>query len=62
MLVLFGWRPMLLGTVQLTLVAAYTLALSVYMPGLWANLFGPLLKNLPILAAIGVWMAIEPDR
>lgn len=61
-LVLYGWRPAVLGTIQIALVAGYTIALTLAIPALWMNLFGPLLKNLPVLAAVGVWMAIEPDR
>jgi hypothetical protein len=32
------------------------------MPNLWADGYGPLLKNLPILAAIAVWTALQDDR
>lgn len=51
-----------LGIFQLTLVAAYTLGLSLLMPLLWLDPFGALLKNLPILAAIGVWTALQDDK
>lgn len=51
--ILVRWRARLLGAIQLIVVAAYTIALSLLAARLWANPLGPLLKNLPILAAIG---------
>lgn len=61
-LVLFRWRPRLLGPVQLLVVVGYTVALSVVAPGLWADPFGVLVKNVPILVAIGIWTVLEDDR
>lgn len=60
-LVLLGWRPGLLGVVQLLAVAGYTLGLSLLVPELWLDPFGPLLKNLPILALIAVWMTLAKE-
>lgn len=57
-----GWRPRLMGVVQLGLVAFYTVALTVIAPGLWLDPFGALLKNLPVLAAIAAWMALRDER
>jgi uncharacterized protein YbjT (DUF2867 family) len=37
---------------QLALIAAYTLIVSVNLPEFWLHPFGPLLKNLPLMAAI----------
>jgi nucleoside-diphosphate-sugar epimerase len=37
---------------QLVLIAAYTAIVSVYLPEFWLHPFGPLLKNLPLMAAI----------
>ncbi len=45
-----------------TVVLGYTIALSVAAPALWLDPFGPLLKNLPILAAILAWMAMGDGR
>jgi uncharacterized protein YbjT (DUF2867 family) len=56
------WRPGLLAQLQLLLVAGYSLALTVAVPALWADPFGPLLKNLPILAAIAVLAVLERER
>lgn len=55
-------RPRLLGLLQLTVIMLYTIALSIALPGLWVDPLGPLLKNIPILVLVLVWMAIESDR
>ncbi|HWT96247.1 MAG TPA: SDR family oxidoreductase [Terriglobales bacterium] len=43
---------------QIVIVVAYTIALTIVAPALWADPLGPLLKNLPILAAIAAWAAL----
>ncbi|MEA2801580.1 MAG: hypothetical protein QOE49_1675, partial [Rhodospirillaceae bacterium] len=55
-------RPRLVAGAQVVVVLGYTLGLSVLAPSLWLDPFGALLKNLPILAAIGVWAALEEER
>ncbi len=57
-----NWRPRLMGFVQLAMVVAYTVGLTVLAPVLWLLPLGGLLKNLPILALIGVWMVLEEER
>ena len=56
------WRPRALALVQLGVVMAYTVALTLLAPGLWLEPFGPLVKNVPILAAILAHAAIERER
>src|SRR5207248_4982954 len=46
------WRPALLAVMQLILVIGYTAGLTYARPALWFDPFGPLLKNLPIMATI----------
>jgi uncharacterized protein YbjT (DUF2867 family) len=48
--------------VQLWVVAGYTAALSWAAPGLWLDLFGPLVKNVPILALILVYRILREER
>lgn len=47
---------------QLALVLAYTLLISIGLPEFWWHPFGPLLKNIPLLAMILVLHALDrPD-
>jgi hypothetical protein len=48
--------------VQLALVIGYTIGLTLVLPGLWADPFGALLKNIPILALIGVNAVLSESR
>lgn len=48
-LVLSGRRA---TAAQLIVIAGYTLALTVAVPSLWLDPLGPLLKNIPIVAAV----------
>lgn len=61
-LVLIRWRPGALAAVQVVAVVAYTVLASLIAPFAWADPFGALLKNLPILAAILALAALEQDR
>ena len=51
---------------QLLLIAFYTLVISLRLPEFWAHPYGPVLKNLPMLAAIAALHALDqphgPDR
>ena len=46
------WRPTrtLAYALQIALVAGYTVIISLWLPEQWAHPFGPVLKNLPLLA------------
>lgn len=59
---LIRYRPRLVAAAQLVLVLSYTLGLGILDPVLWADPFGGLLKNLPILAAILTWAVLEEER
>ena len=59
---LVRWRPRWMAAIQMAVVAGYTILLTVLAPALWLEPFGALLKNLPILALIGVWMVLEEER
>ncbi|HVP70155.1 MAG TPA: DoxX-like family protein, partial [Gemmatimonadaceae bacterium] len=61
-LVLARWRPPVLAGIQVVVIAVYTLAGTAMEPGLWAAPLGPLLKNLPIVAAALALGAIEDER
>lgn len=45
---------------QAVLILSYTAIITVALPGFWLHPFGPILKNLPMLALIGALYATEP--
>lgn len=51
-------RPVWAG--QLLLIAAYTLLITVFLPEYWLHPYGPIIKNLPLMAAIALAWALEP--
>jgi len=56
------WRTALMAAAQLAVVAGYTAVLTASAPGLWVEPFGPLLKNLPFVAAVLAWAGLESER
>jgi DoxX-like family len=55
----FGWRVRLMGAIQIVLMLGFMAILSAAMPELWLHPFGPLTKNVPLIAATLVMMALE---
>ncbi|HET8747328.1 MAG TPA: NAD(P)H-binding protein [Ramlibacter sp.] len=51
-------RPVWLA--QAALVAGYTVLITVFLPEYWLHPYGPITKNLPILALIGLLWSLEP--
>ncbi|RYY54407.1 MAG: SDR family oxidoreductase, partial [Comamonadaceae bacterium] len=51
-------RPVWLA--QLALVGGYTVLVSAFLPEYWLHPYGPVSKNLPILASIALLWALEP--
>jgi uncharacterized protein YbjT (DUF2867 family) len=52
-----------LWRVQMLLIVIYTVIITVYLPEFWLHPYGPVLKNLPLLAAIGMLHEFEqPDE
>ena len=61
-MLLAGWRPVLVGAVQLAAMAAYT-GIALALPAeYWLHPFAPLLKNLPLALAILIMMTLEDRR
>lgn len=58
--VLSPWRSKWLWALQMVVVIAYTLVLTLKLPAFWLHPFGPLAKNLPFLAVL--WLLYEIDR
>ncbi|MCD6078701.1 MAG: hypothetical protein K0R89_2639 [Ramlibacter sp.] len=55
------WRPWV-WLAQLALIGGYTVLITVFLPEYWLHPYGPISKNLPILAAILLLWALEPRR
>lgn len=45
---------------QIALIAGYTVLVTLFLPEYWLHPYGPISKNLPILALIGLLWALEP--
>ncbi len=56
---LVGWRPVLVGALQLAAMAAFSLIAIALPAEYWLHPFAPLVKTLPIAAATLVMMALE---
>jgi uncharacterized protein YbjT (DUF2867 family) len=54
-----GWRRWTWAT-QLVLIGVYTVLISLFLPEYWLHPYGPLSKNLPMMAAIALLWALEP--
>ncbi|MES2262824.1 MAG: SDR family oxidoreductase [Pseudomonadota bacterium] len=48
-----------LWPLQLALVGGYTVLMTAYLPGFWLHPFGPLIKNLPLLALMLVLWRLD---
>jgi uncharacterized protein YbjT (DUF2867 family) len=59
---LANWRPSWIAWLQIAVVAAYTIGLTLIAPALWLDPFGGLLKNLPILALMLVHLVLVEER
>lgn len=57
-----NWRPVTLAAHQAGIIAAYTIALAILEPSLLTDPIGPLLKNLAILALVGIYRVLEQER
>lgn len=53
------YPPRWLWLAQIALILGYTLLISLYLPEFWLHPYGPLLKNLPLLAALWLLLAFE---
>jgi len=53
------WRRRL-WFAQIGLIVVYTLIISVRLPEFWLHPYGPLTKNLPMLALLALLLALEP--
>jgi hypothetical protein len=62
LLLLAKWRTRWVGTLMIGSLLAYTLFIGVQLPGSWMDPFGGLLKNLALLPAVAIMMALADRR
>lgn len=55
-------RRRLLWLLQMALIAGYSVIVSIELPEFWLHPYGPILKNVPVLAAIYLLYSLEPRR
>jgi hypothetical protein len=53
------WRRGLWLT-QAALIVGYTVLITLFLPEYWLHPYGPIAKNIPLLALIGLLWALEP--
>ena len=61
-LTLIGYRLQAMLSLQMLVIAIYTLLLSFLAPYHWLHPFGPVLKNLPLLVSIYILSRLEKFR
>jgi hypothetical protein len=54
-------RRRLLWLAQIALIVFYTAAITLHLPEFWAHPYGPILKNVPLVAAIWLLYQLEED-
>jgi nucleoside-diphosphate-sugar epimerase len=59
---LLNYKPALIGVLQLATVAIFTLLATFALPWAWAEPFGPLTKNIAVVLATLVMIALEARR
>lgn len=62
LLLLARWRPRLVGALMIASLAGYTAFIGTMLPGAWLDPFGGLLKNVALLPAVAVMMAMAERR
>jgi nucleoside-diphosphate-sugar epimerase len=56
---LCNFRPALMGLVQIATITGFTLLATIAVPSAWIEPFGPLTKNLPLVLATAIMIALE---
>jgi hypothetical protein len=47
---------------QVAIMLAYMAVISIFLPEFWLHPFGPLIKNLPLLAATLIMLILEEEK
>jgi hypothetical protein len=59
---LFMRRRRMLWLAQFVLILGYTIIITIKLPEFWLHPYGPILKNLPLLACIALLYSLEARR
>jgi hypothetical protein len=59
---LFLPRRRLLWLLQIALILLYSVIITIKLPEFWLHPYGPILKNLPMLAALYMLYTLEDSR
>ncbi len=59
---LFNYRIVFMGFLQCILILFYTFIISILLPTYWLHPFAPIAKNIPLLVATLIMMALESER
>jgi uncharacterized protein YbjT (DUF2867 family) len=59
---LLRWRLRQVVAVQVSIMLAYMGVISIFLPEYWLHPFGPLIKNLPLLAATLIMLILEEEK
>ncbi|MCL9685076.1 NAD(P)H-binding protein [Legionella maioricensis] len=59
---LLNIKPKKTGLLQILIISVYSAILTWKIPNLWFEPFAPLAKNIPLLAAVLISLALESDR
>lgn len=62
LLILAGRTPRWLWAAQLALIAGYSMIVALFLPEFWLHPYAPMVKNLPIAAAIFLLLLLEPKK
>jgi uncharacterized protein YbjT (DUF2867 family) len=59
---LLRWRLRQVVAAQVAIMLAYMAVISIFLPEFWLHPFGPLIKNLPLLAATLIMLILEEEK
>ncbi len=59
---LLRWKLGWIVFFQITIMAAYTVAISIALPEYWLHPFGPVVKNIPVLVATLILLILEEKK
>jgi len=60
--VLFNYQLKIVGLIQLLIIIAYTLLISIFLPEQWAHPFGPISKNIPLIVATMIMLILHDNQ